>query len=57
MIGKTAAQADGLRVLERPAIPLHTNASENDLRAWVIKRKMSHDNQRPRASDNQACKR
>jgi hypothetical protein len=30
-----------LRVLERPEIPLHTNASENDLRAWVIKRKVS----------------
>ncbi|WQO31456.1 transposase (plasmid) [Microvirga lotononidis] len=30
-----------LRVLERPEIPLHTNASENDLRAWVIKRKIS----------------
>ncbi|MPR13583.1 IS66 family transposase [Microvirga tunisiensis] len=30
-----------LRVLERPEIPLHTNASENDLRACVIKRKIS----------------
>src|SRR5215212_3495788 len=30
-----------LLVLERPEIPLHTNASENDLRAWVIKRKIS----------------
>src|SRR3954467_446967 len=30
-----------LQVLERPAIPLHTNASENDLRACVIKRKVS----------------
>ncbi|QRM32161.1 transposase [Microvirga sp. VF16] len=30
-----------LRVLERPEIPLHTNASENDLRAWVTKRKVS----------------
>nr|WP_262298192.1 transposase [Microvirga sp. HBU67692] len=30
-----------LRVLERPEIPLHTNASENDLRAWVTKRKIS----------------
>jgi len=28
-------------VLERPEIPLHTNASENDLRAWVIKRRIS----------------
>jgi hypothetical protein len=28
-------------VLERPEIPLHTNASENDLRACVTKRKIS----------------
>ncbi len=43
-IGKAVAQAvqaDGLRVLERPEIPLHTNASENDLHACVIKRKIS----------------
>lgn len=32
---------DLLRVLERPEIPLHTNASENDLRSCVIKRKIS----------------
>jgi len=30
-----------LRVLERPEIPLHTNASENDIRAFVTKRKIS----------------
>jgi hypothetical protein len=30
-----------LRLLEQPEIPLHTNASENDLRACVIKRKIS----------------
>jgi hypothetical protein len=30
-----------LRVLERPEIPLHTNASENDLRSFVTKRKIS----------------
>jgi len=30
-----------LRVLERPEIPLNTNASENDLRACVTKRKIS----------------
>ncbi|MGF9763623.1 transposase [Microvirga sp. 0TCS3.31] len=30
-----------LQVLERPEIPLHTNASESDLRACVIKRKVS----------------
>jgi hypothetical protein len=34
-------KAELLRVLERPEIPLHTNASENDLRACVIKRKIS----------------
>ncbi|EIM26920.1 transposase (plasmid) [Microvirga lotononidis] len=34
-------KAELLMVLERPEIPLHTNASENDLRAWVIKRKIS----------------
>jgi len=28
-------------VLDRPAIPLHTNGSENDLRAHVTKRKIS----------------
>ena len=30
-----------LWVLERPEIPLHTNASERDLRGFVIKRKIS----------------
>lgn len=30
-----------LKVLDRPEIPLHTNASENDLRACVTKRKIS----------------
>ena len=30
-----------LKVLERPEIPLHTNASENDLRTFVTKRKIS----------------
>jgi Transposase IS66 family len=30
-----------LKVLERQEIPLHTNASENDIRACVIKRKIS----------------
>jgi hypothetical protein len=32
---------DLLRVLERPEIPLHTNGSENDIRACVTKRKIS----------------
>jgi hypothetical protein len=34
-------KAELLRVLERPEIPLHTNGSENDLRACVTKRKIS----------------
>jgi hypothetical protein len=34
-------KAELLRVLERPEIPLHTNASENDIRACVTKRKIS----------------
>lgn len=34
-------KAELLRVLERPGIPLHTNASENDIRACVTKRKVS----------------
>jgi hypothetical protein len=32
---------DLLRVLERPDIPMNTNASENDIRAFVTKRKIS----------------
>ena len=34
-------KADLLRVLKRPEIPLHTNGSENDIRAVVTKRKIS----------------
>jgi Transposase IS66 family len=34
-------KAELLRVLERPEIPLHTNALENDIRACVTKRKIS----------------
>ena len=34
-------KADMLRVLDRPEIPLHTNGSENDIRAVVTKRKVS----------------
>ena len=30
-----------LKVLDHPEIPLHTNASENDLRSFVTKRKIS----------------
>jgi len=36
-----ANKAELLRVLERPDIPLHTNGSENDIRAQVIRRKIS----------------
>ncbi len=32
---------DLLRVLDHPHIPLHTNASENDIRVFVTKRKIS----------------
>jgi hypothetical protein len=36
-----ANKAELLMVLERPEVPLHTNGSENDLRAQVIRRKIS----------------
>src|ERR671929_942182 len=36
-----ANKAELLLVLDRPAIPLHTNGSENDIRAVVTKRKIS----------------
>jgi hypothetical protein len=36
-----ANRPDLLRVLERPEIPLNTNASENDIRTVVTKRKIS----------------
>ncbi len=36
-----ARKEELLLVLDRPAIPLHTNGSENDLRGHVIKRKIS----------------
>jgi Transposase IS66 family len=34
-------KADLLRVLEQPAVPLHNNASESDIREYVKKRKIS----------------
>lgn len=34
-------QTDLLRVLERPEVPLHNNASESDIREYVKKRKIS----------------
>src|SRR3954451_21153197 len=36
-----ANKAELLRVLDRPEIPLHTNGSENDIRAQVTRRKVS----------------
>src|SRR3954469_11168294 len=36
-----ANKAELLMVLERPEIPLHTNGSENDIRAHVTRRKVS----------------
>jgi hypothetical protein len=36
-----ANKAELLRVLDRPEIPLHTNSSENDIRAHVTRRKVS----------------
>ena len=36
-----AHQADLLRVLDRPEVPLHNNASESDIRDYVKKRKIS----------------
>ncbi|WXL42625.1 transposase (plasmid) [Sinorhizobium meliloti] len=34
-------KAELLKVLEHPYIPLHTNASENDIRPFVTRRKIS----------------
>src|SRR5262249_14902296 len=36
-----AHQADLLRVLERPEVPLHNNVSERHIREYVTKRKIS----------------
>ena len=36
-----ANKAELLTVLDRPEIPLHTNGSENDIRCYVIRRKIS----------------
>jgi len=36
-----ADKAELLMVLDRPAIPLHTNRSENDIRCYVTRRKVS----------------
>jgi hypothetical protein len=48
-----ANKAELLRVLERPEIPLHTNGSENDIRAQVIRRKISGGT---RSATGRACR-
>nr|WP_274611037.1 transposase [Rhodovibrio sodomensis] len=40
-----------LMVLERPEVPLHTNASENDIRSHVIRRKISGSTRSDRGRD------
>jgi hypothetical protein len=40
-----------LRVLDRPEIPLNTNSSENDIRAFVTKRKISGGTVSPQGRD------
>jgi hypothetical protein len=40
-------KADLLRVLERPEVPLHNNASESDIREYVKKRKISGSTRSP----------
>jgi len=46
-------QAELLRVLERPELPLHNNRSENDLRDMVKKRKISAGT---RSEDGRRCR-
>jgi hypothetical protein len=46
-------QAELLRVLERPELPLHNNRSENDLRDRVKKRKISAGT---RSEDGRRCR-
>ena len=46
-------QADLLRVLERPEVPLHNNASESDIRDYVKKRKISGST---RSDDGRQCR-
>ena len=46
-------QPDLLRVLERPAVPLHNNASESDIRDYVKKRKISGST---RSDDGRRCR-
>ena len=46
-------QADMLRVLARPKVPLHNNASESDIRDYVKKRKISGST---RSDDGRRCR-
>jgi len=46
-------QADLLRVLARPKVPLHNNASESDIRDYVKKRKISGST---RSDDGRRCR-
>jgi hypothetical protein len=46
-------QTDLLRVLERPEVPLHNNASESDIREYVKKRKISGGTRSP---DGRRCR-
>jgi len=48
-----AHQADLLRVLERPEVPLHNNAAESDIRDYVKKRKISGGT---RSEDGRRCR-
>lgn len=46
-------QADLLRVLQRPEVPLHNNGSESDIRDYVKKRKISGST---RSDDGRQCR-
>ena len=46
-------KADLLRVLQRPEVPLHNNASESDIREYVKKRKISGGT---RSADGRRCR-
>lgn len=46
-----ANKAELLRVLDRPEIPLHTNGSENDIRCYVTRRKVSAGTRSDRGRD------
>ena len=53
-IGRTLANRDKLlAVLDRPDVPAHTNATENDLRGCVVRRKISGGT---RSDTGRACR-